>query len=74
MIEVSKLSEADRGRRVIQQVTPHVTYVGELLAWTPNILLIQFPKGARHGTIKASKIIEAVKPAEARFADAVEVA
>jgi hypothetical protein len=67
MIEINKLTEADRGRIVAQRVTPHITYEGALVAWTPKHLVVAFPKHVRHGSIKTKFILELVNPKAASF-------
>lgn len=67
MIDIAQLRESDRGRIVVQQVTPHIRYEGALAAWSPTQLFVAFPKHVRHGSIKAMFIIELVEPAKARF-------
>jgi len=70
MIEIAKLTESDRGRIIAWRVTPHITYEGALVAWSPKHLCVAFPKHVRHGNIKARFMIELVNPKDARFTEA----
>lgn len=65
MIEISKLTESDVGRRVIWTVAPGVENEGQIAAWTDDKLLLAVKQPGK----PCLRIVENVGPREVRWAD-----